>query len=437
MQTGKSAMVVIYILWELIFNEDITSSMASYKLSGATDLLTRFKNTLEALPSFLKPPVTKYNGHEVRFTNGSNVFVQVISENTGRGRTITGTLVLDEHSFVNDEIARLAHASYMPALEAAGDESTTKLVIISTPAGTAGLYAELVFGALAKTNGFHYYKVDPDRIKGRQSKEWEKKKIKEVGILTYRQEYRGEFISSKATLVSSIKIESIPAKEPVSLLLDENLKIFVDSFQGRSLAIGVDVAEGVGGDNSVFQVVDINTMEQCAEYAENMGSQTLYVKDIIKALKYFKANGAEDIYMGVESNGVGTGVLRLLETSEDSIFDDVIFINDINKDGVPTGKRGLTTTNSKKLEACGQFKDLVELDRMTLYSVDLLNELRFFTKYGETFKADKGKNDDRVMGMIIVMYMLTQIAWYEDSVEQVINDVSFDDSDEEVWDICF
>jgi hypothetical protein len=433
-QSGKSAMVVIYVLWELLFTSDITSSMASYKLSGAKDLLTRLKTTYEALPSFLKEPVLLYNQLEVRFANGSNVFVQVISENTGRGRTITGTLVLDEHSFVSEDIARLAHASYMPSLDAAGEDSKTKLIIISTPAGTAGLYASLVFGAQAGTNGFVYHKVDPSKIPGRQSPEWEKQKIKEVGILTYRQEYLGEFISSKPLMINSMKLESLKPKDPVLRLMDDTLEIFVDSFKGRNIIVGVDVSEGVGQDNSVFQVLDAETLEQCAEYADNMGNQNMYVKDILSAMKYFKAQGCGDIYMGVESNGVGNGVLRLLETSTDPIIDDIIFINDVGKDGLPTGKSGLTTTKTKKMEACGQFKALVESDRMTLNSVKLINELRFFMKNGASFAAESGNKDDRVMGMMICMYMLPQLANYEDSVDKAINDL---DVGEECWGIAF
>lgn len=433
-QTGKSAMVVLFVLWELIFNEDVTSSLASYKLSGAKDLMTRFKTTYQALPSFLKPPVTIFNQSEVKFTNGSSVFGQVISENTGRGRTITGTLALDELSFVSEDIARAAHGSYMPALEAAGEDSTTKLLIISTPAGTAGLYAELAFGAMSNSNGFIYHKVDPSSIPGRQDPNWEKRKIKEVGILAYRQEYLGEFISSKPLLISSIKIESMTPKEPVKLMLDDSLKIFTNSFKGRDLIVGVDVSEGVGGDNSVFQIFDVETLEQLAEYANNMANQNQYVKDILQTLRYAKSEGCGEIYMGVESNGIGNGVLRLLETSTDSILDDVIMINDVNKDGMPTGKPGLTTTNHKKMEACGQFKALIESDRMKLNSVELINELRFFMKKGNTFKAEGGNNDDRVMGVIMVMYMLAQLSNYEESIDKAINDI---DEAEECWGIAF
>jgi hypothetical protein len=138
--------------------------------------------------------------------------------------------------------------------------------------------------------------------------------------------------------------------------------------------------------------------------------------------------------MGVESNGIGNGVLRLLETSPDPVLDDVIMINDVNKEGIPTGKPGLTTTNSKKLEACGQFKALVESDRITLNSVELINELRFFMKVGSTFKAEGGNMDDRVMGVIIVMYMLSQLVNYEDSIDKAINDL---DESEECWGISF
>lgn len=434
-QSGKSALIVLWILWETIFEKHVTSSLASYKWSGAKDLMARFKTTYENLPFFLKPAAKKYTTTEVAFTNGSEVFSQTISENTGRGRTITGSLVLDEHSFVNEHIARTAHKSYMPTLEAAGEDSTSKLIIISTPNGSSGLYAELAFGAMADKNGFKYLKVDPTKIPGRQSEEWRRSKIKDVGKFAFLQEYMGEFISNKGTLVSSIVLEAIETRKPIREY--ENLKIFVDSIKGRKLAIGVDVSEGIGQDNSSFQVFDINTFEQVAEYSDNMVNQSQYSKDILKALSLFKKEGASEMFLGIEKNGVGAGVLRLIENSEDPIMDDVIMINDVDEYGAPKGHNGLTTTNKAKMEACGQLKDLLETHRMTVYSEALLAELRFFVKVSSTFKAESGMTDDLVMATVIVMYMMKQLANYEDSVHDKINMIDQGNADDEVWGIVF
>jgi hypothetical protein len=427
--------MALYALHEITFNPDTTTGITSFKLTNVRDVLKRLKYTYETLPEFLKTPVTVYNASEVSFNNHSTVYGEVTSESALRGKTVTGTAIVDEFAFSDPAVAEEFITSFLPALEAAGEESTTKVVIISTPNSSTGKYAEIVNGAIDGSNGWVYHKVDPARIPKR-TEAWKAQMIKKLGRNRYLQEFEGHFLSDNSSLVNSSVIEAIKHKDPVREVGD--LKIYVDSFKDRKLAVGVDVSEGVGKDNSCFQVFDIDSLEQVAEFADNMMNQTQYFKKILRTFHMFVEEGADidSSFIGIESNGMGNGILRLMESTEDEVISRVMMLSDVDKNGLPTGKPGLTTTNNTKLDGCGTLKDMVEEDKLTLRSQPLLNELRMFTKQGATFKAERGAKDDRVMAVVIVMNMLKQIANYEDNIYDVINEVSLD-VEEDFSDIYF
>lgn len=434
-QTGKTICMALYGLHEITFTPDTTTGVTSFKLTNVRDILKRLKYTYESLPDFLKAPVTIYNASEVSFTNHSSVYGEVTSESALRGKTVTGTAIIDEFAFTEPAVAEEFITSFLPALEAAGDEATTKVVIISTPNSSTGKYAEIVNGAIDGSNGWAYHKVDPSRISGR-TESWKKQMIRKLGKNRYLQEFEGHFLSDNSSLVNSSVLEAIQHKEPVEEIGD--LKLFTNDLSGRKVAIGVDVSEGVGKDNSCFQIFDIDSLTQVGEFANNMLNQSQYFKKIVRTCHILKDKGVDidNSFIAIESNGVGNGILRLYENSTDDVITRMVMLSDVDKNGMSTGKLGLTTTNPKKMEGCGLLKDLIEEDKMTLYSHALLNELRMFTKQGATFKAERGAKDDRVMALVIVMNMLKQISQYEEGVFDVINEVDLH-SNEDFSDIYF
>lgn len=433
-QSGKTILMAVYVMWISIFHPDSTSGFTSFKGSNVKDFIKRCQTVYEYLPDFLKPPVTRYNTTEIAFTNNSMVYAEVSSETALRGRTITGNgvAILDELAFVSmaDEML----TSLLPALEAAGEEATTKVIIISTPNSSTGKYAELVNGAIEGTNEWTYYKVDPSLIPGR-TEEWKAKQIRNMGINKFRQEFEGYFLSDNSSLINSAIIESIEAVEPVRQVGD--LKLWINSFNGRKVAISVDVAEGVGKDNSSFQIFDLDSLEQVGEYAYNMVNQNQYFRIILKTVHMMYEEGVSEVYMGIERNGLGNGILRLIENSMDEKLSNVTQINEVDSKGVASGRSGLVTTAKTKLEGCALLKELVEEGKLTLRSKALLNELRMFTKQGATFKAERGAKDDRVMATVVLMNMFKQISNYEEGLYDVINEVSLDAQDEDWSTILF
>jgi hypothetical protein len=84
-----------------------------------------------------------------------------------------------------------------------------------------------------------------------------------------------------------------------------------------------------------------------------------------------------------------------------------------------------------------QFKDMVELNVMTLHSERLITQLKFFVKSGASYTAESGANDDLCMAMVVLMNMLVVLGDYEEAVSDVVNELSMEGSDDECWGIGF
>ena len=427
-QSGKTEGLVVDMIHNMIFTADSRIGFTSYKDTNVNDVNNRMRFVYENLPDFLKPPVRKYNTRMIAFNNGSSCEFDVTKGTTFRGKSKT-RIVVDEFAYVLPLVAEEFMTSTIPSIMAAGKESTTKLQIISTPNGTSGQFAEIWFGAVAGRNGYGYTEVKYEEVTNRDA-EFERNMLTKMSVEKFNQEFRCHWISNKATLVNSRIIESIKSTPPVTVIRD--LDIFVESLQGRKLAMACDVSEGIGNDYHAFQVFDIDTFEQVAEFQNNVLTQTQYVKEITRTIKYFFDNGVAEVYYTYENNGVGAGVARLLENSDNDDLAKAQLVSDIS------GKKyGMCTTGKSKEKGCAQLKDLIELHRLKIHSEKLKTELKFFVKNGKSFAAEAGMTDDLVMACVILMNMLEILTNYEDTVFDVMNELDYNSSDDEDWGIIF
>jgi hypothetical protein len=425
-QSGKSQTLAVDVVHDLIFNKSYRVGMTSYTADNTQDLRDRVGEVYENLPMWMKPAVRVYNTRTIKFTNGSSVIFQVTGVKTFRGKSLH-KIVIDEFAHVEEKVAEAFMTSLLPSITGGGTDADTKLVIISTPNGTSGEFARIWYGAQSNTNGYVYTLVEYEEIPNR-GKEFEEQMLTKMSVNKFNQEYRCHMISDKGTLVNSRTIEDITTKDPVRSIGD--LDIFVSDIKGRKLMMACDVSEGIGQDSHAFQIFDIDTLEQVAEYENNQLTQTGYTKTIIRTIGLMWKEGCADLYYTVENNGVGNGVLRLMENSSDEFLEKSMLVSANLK------KTGIATTGSSKKEACAQFKDLCEMEKLKINSEKLKTQMKFFVKKGVTFKAENGTHDDLVMACIVMMNMMKLLADYEEDVYETVNEVSFDD-DEDFADIYF
>lgn len=425
-QSGKSATIVAYLLHKAIFYPDVTIGVAAHKGDGAKEIIERFRYAYENLPMWMKPAVRAYNVFDIKFANGSKIMSECTTESTYRGKSLT-VLYLDEFAFVNPRVEVEFWKSILPTLSAPG----TELIITSTPNTSEGKYAEIWFKAEQGLNDFNPIRVYNEEVPTRQhlnenGEDFKTVMLKDMTPIEYAQEYDCAFVSNKGTLIQSEILESLRPSKPVGAY---NKMDVYGSVKGKRIGVAVDVGKGVGQDFSVVQVFDLDTLEQLAEYRNNTEILTQFAKSFVKILKWIKKNGAKELYFSIESNSIGQGVIQLILNSSDPIFKFAEFIHEYGK-----GRQGILTSNKSKVKGCTKFKDLLEAGKMKIHSRHLLSELKFFVSSGVGFKAESGKTDDLVMGVVVFTLMLAEIANFDADVYDKLNEVSFasefDDEDE-------
>jgi hypothetical protein len=89
--------------------------------------------------------------------------------------------------------------------------------------------------------------------------------------------------------------------------------------------------------------------------------------------------------------------------------------------GQGKSRRGFTTTNKNKVEACAKLKTWIERDKMIINSKNLISELKNFVRHGEGYSAKAGAKDDLVMATVLATRMIKYISSFDDSTFGTIN----------------
>jgi len=419
-QTGKSTTAAGYLLWYGMFKPDSTILIAAHKYSGAQEIMQRLRYAYEACPDHIRAGVVSYNKGSVEFDNGSRIVSQATTENTGRGMSIS-LLYSDEFAFVRPTIAKEFWTSISPTLATGG-----KAIITSTPNSDEDQFA-LIWKGANKTfdengnetetgiNGFKafrsYWYEHPDRDDA-----WANEQRAALGVERFRREMDCEFIINDETLIAPTTLIDLEGVDPFRKT--GQVRWYKQPEKNRIYAIGLDPSLGTGGDPAAIQVWEANTLTQVAEWRDNktpIPGQIRVLTDIVKEI-FDKVEDDTTIYYSVENNSIGEAALiSINEYGENNIRG--YFLSEAK------GKRkGFNTSNKPKLQACSKFKNLVERNRMTIYSKPLISELKNFVAHGASYAAKPGETDDLVMSTLLVVRMLQELQNYHQELDDTVKD---------------
>lgn len=430
-QCGKTETTAAFAYWFSIFHADKNVLVASNKQKGATDIMNRIKFMYENTPDFLRPGVLFYNRGSVEFDNGSKIWSEATTETTGRGKSVA-LFICDELAHVHPRIQDEMWASILPTLSTGGS-----CVVMSTPNGDNDLFAQLWRQANSGLAAADEYEednfipiyVDISEVPGRDEK-WQRMMRNKLGDLKFEQEYLCRMLSSDPLLINSMVLQSLKSKTPE--FLDKGFAFWKVPDPGKTYIIGVDVSEGMQKDFSTIQVIELETLEQVAEYRNNsIKEDTLYgaIKWIIGKIQSYKDPRTQRkpmIYWSFENNSCG-GVIGALHYQDEKFPEDVELINEKG------GKLGMRTLNKSKLEAVRHLKNLIEKSKggIKINSERLIFELKNYITSGGSFAAKHGATDDLVSAMLIVARIIGYLASYEPAVFDKLykSESNFDDMD--------
>ena len=419
-QSGKSTSAAGYLLWYAMFVPDSTILVAAHKYTGAQEIMQRIRYAYENCPDYIKAGVTTYNKGSLDFENGSRIVSATTTENTGRGMSIT-LLYLDEFAFVRPSIAKEFWTAITPTLSTGG-----KAIITSTPNSDEDQFAFIWKGA-NKTedefgnttdvgvNGFKAYRAYWNEQPGRDEK-WADEMKAQLGEDRFNREIGCEFIIADETLVNPNTLIQLEGIEPVTRI--GQIRWYKKPEKGNIYCVGLDPSIGTGSDPAAIQIYEANTTTQIGEWKHNKTDIPNQVKLLAQINKYIVecTEEPDNLYYSIENNSIGEAALvSLNEYGEHNI--PGMFLSEPGKK-----RKGFTTTNKSKIQACAKFKTLIESKKLKVNSRSLITELKAFVASGGSYAAKIGDTDDLVMATLLVVRMLQQLSDYHYNLEEQMRD---------------
>lgn len=417
-QVGKTTMVVGYILWYILFNEEKLVAILANKAKTAREILSRIKIAYEELPHWIQQGVRTWNKGDIELENNSRILADSTASSAIRGFSIS-LLYLDEFAFVPNNIAEDFFTSVYPTITSG---KTSKILISSTPNGMNHYY-KMWNEATEGRNGFAHIEANWREVPGR-TEQWAMEQRRVLGDEKYLQEMECEFQGSAGTLISGYVLKSLTFKKPkiVAPTID-GLVYFQEPVVGRNYVLVADTARGKGLDYSAFVVIDVSDIpyKTVARYKNNEISPIVFPSIINRVGKAYN-----DAYVLVEINDNGQQVV-------DSLFDDYEYENilctTIDKQrislswsvGGKKSDRGIRTTKSVKRLGCSLLKNLIESYKLIVEDFEIISELSTFINKGNSYEADDGSHDDLVMCLVLFSWMTNQ-AFFADICDMNIKE---------------
>jgi hypothetical protein len=434
-QMGKTTCACAYLLWYTMFVPEAQVLIAAHKYEGAQDIMNRYRFGYENLPDFIRAGVYSYNRNTIEYDNGARIQAVTTTENTGRGKSLS-LIYCDEFAFVQPpEKAKEFWTALSPTLSTGG-----KCIITSTPNSDEDQFALIWTEAQKRfdefgneqalgTNGFHsffaHWNEHPDR-----DEKWAQTERAKIGEERFRREFDCEFLIFDETLINAVRLAEMKGVDP--LMTMGQTRWYKDINPNATYLVAHDPSLGTGGDYGAIQVFEMPTMEQVAEWRHNLTPIQSQVKVMRDILKYIQERGTEkggmpQLYYSVENNTLGEAALIVIRDIGEENFPGLFLSEPIRKGHVRKFRKGFNTTHRTKITACSQLKNMLETQKMKIYSKPLVSELKTFVATGVGFNAKTGEHDDLISGVLLIIRMASVLAdWdpqiYDKLTEKITED---------------
>jgi hypothetical protein len=161
-------------------------------------------------------------------------------------------------------------------------------------------------------------------------------------------------------------------------------------------------------------------MKQCAEWQHNkttIQEQITIIKQITKYI-FEITDDINNIYYSVENNTLGEAALvSIAEQGEETIHG--YFMSEPARSGhVRRFRKGFNTTHKSKLASCAKLKELVENQKLVVYSKPLISQLKTFVASGNSFQSKPGEHDDLVMALVLALRIAVFLGSYDPKIQK-------------------
>ena len=401
-QSGKSTIVTSYLLWYVLFNDNVNVAILANKAATAREMLGRLQLSYENLPKWMQQGIVGWNKGSLELENGSKILAASTSASAVRGMSFN-VIFLDEFAFIPNHIADQFFSSVYPTISSG---KSTKVIIISTPHGM-NMFYKLWHDAERGKNEYTTTEVHWSQVPGRDDV-WKEQTIANTSEEQFRVEFECEFLGSVDTLISASKLRTMTYEDPITS--NKGLDVYIKPEEGHQYTITVDVARGVTKDYSAFCVIDTSTIpyQLVAKYRNNTIKPLLFpniIHDVACAYNH--------AYILVEVNDIGAQIGDILQF--DLEYDNLLMSAMRGRAGQVIGQGfsgtkvqlGVKMSTTVKKTGCSNLKQLLEDDKLLLNDYDIISELTTFIQKGQAWEAEDGCNDDLAMCLVIFSWLAT------------------------------
>ena len=407
-QSGKSTIMISYLLHYAVFNPSVNIAILANKAATARDLLGRLQLAYENLPKWLQQGVMSWNKGSLELENGSKILASSTSASAVRGGSYN-IIFLDEFAYVPSNVAEQFFSSVYPTISSG---KSTKVMIVSTPHGM-NMFYKLWVDAEEKRNEYIPIEVHWSEVPGRDEK-WKKQTIANTSESQFTTEFECEFLGSIDTLITSSKLKMLTYKTPVQS--NAGLDIHVPPQKDHTYVLTADVSRGTSNDYSAYIVFDVTTIPYTvvAKYRANDVKPLIFPNKI-----YDVARAYNQAFVLIEVNDIGEQVANAMQF--DLEYDNLIMASMRGRAGQVLGggfsggkaQLGVRTTKAVKKIGCSNLKQMIEDNKLIIEDFDCINELSTFIVKGSSFEADDGCNDDMVACLFIFGWCTDQTYFKE------------------------
>jgi hypothetical protein len=372
------------------------------KLSKAQELYKKYEAIIP--PKKIKSTSTRSGFLHITLTNGNTIYFKAQNQREGEFESTTAYMIHVDERILEDE--KNKNKDLVAKLKNRIISHNGLMVFTMDGNGVDSWLGDLLLNNSAieynidTSNNVFLSKEQIDEIKEEYSEE------------EYNKYYLGAHINNQNLFITPDMFNIInykeikPARYNVvngQFLYDErgSLRVFVEKKENLKYIMGVDIAEGNGGNATVIQIFD-RRGEQIAEYIDNT-VQLFEMNKIIYDIAIYYNNAT----INIEKNNIGAGTISYL-TKGMKYFNIMSEINvDINKIG--TYKAGLNTTNTNKADMSMKLYNMITNNEIIIHSsylhYNILNfkcERKRMTNGSEKtyFKGDKMDSKAKVLSFI-------------------------------------
>ena len=407
-QSGKSTIIISYLLHYALFNANVNIAVLANKSVTARDILSRLQLAYENLPKWMQQGIIAWNKGNIELENGSKIIAAATSSSAIRGGSYN-IIFLDEFAFVPSNVAEQFFASVYPTITSG---QNTKVIIVSTPHGM-NMFYKIWVDAQERRNDYIATEVHWSEVPGRDE-EWKKETIRNTSESQFNAEFECEFLGSIDTLISAHRLKTLVYRNPIQS--NAGLDIYVRPENNNVYMITADVSRGTANDYSAFVVFDVTEIpyKVVAKFRDNEIKPLLFPTKIHEVAKAYN-----QAYVMVEVNDIGEQVANALQF--DLEYDNLVMASMRGRAGQVLGagfsggraQLGVRTTKAVKKIGCSNLKQLIEDNKLIIEDYDSVNELSTFIVRGSSYQADDGCNDDLVACMFMFAWATDQTYFKE------------------------